>query len=402
MGIVDRILGRQPETRGKAGFWSQDTSNEVAGTSITQATSLQIGAVYAAIKLYADTVASLPVGAFIRVNGVRQPVKRPVFLDSPLTNDANFTRFDLMHRTVTSLLLDGNAFHFIVRDKGGEVIELRLLDPSKVTIHRDADGTPLYTVKTQGGTGTYTSEQILHITLFGINEELRGLSPIETHRVTLGLSKATGEYSAKFFEQGASVSGIIKVPGELTQDQAESLRNNFGRRHEGLKNMHKVAVLTGGADFTTMTFKPSDLNIIENMQAGTEAIARVFGIPLHMLQYPGANGSYASIEVISMEWLRLGLGPLIARLEAAFQRLVIGDTTFIKFNIDGLLRPTTKERYDAYAVALNNGILSLNEVRSLEDRPPAGVNGDEFWKPLNIGIVGTPPTDTPPSTGGAA
>jgi phage portal protein BeeE len=97
------------------------------------------------------------------------------------------------------------------------------------------------------------------------------------------------------------------------------------------------------------------------------------------------------VEVISIEWLRLGLGPLIARIEAGLQRLIVGNTTFIKFNIDGLLRPTTKERMDSYAVALNSGILSLNEVRALEDRPPLPVGGDQFWKPLNIGTVGEEP-----------
>jgi hypothetical protein len=136
------------------------------------------------------------------------------------------------------------------------------------------------------------------------------------------------------------------------------------------------------------------------MEAGTQAIARLYGIPLHLLQLPGANSSYNSLEIVSREWLMLGLGSLIARLEAGFQRLIVGDTTFIKFNVDSMLRPLTKERFDAYAVALNNGFLSLNEVRGLEDRSPIGPAGDEYWKPLNIGVVGaTPePAAAPPAT----
>jgi phage portal protein BeeE len=87
----------------------------------------------------------------------------------------------------------------------------------------------------------------------------------------------------------------------------------------------------------------------------------------------------------------LGLGSLIARLEAGLQRLIVGETTFIKFNVDSMLRPLTKERFDAYAVALNNGFLSLNEVRTLEDRAPIGADGDTFRQPLNIGTVGEEP-----------
>ena len=155
--------------------------------------------------------------------------------------------------------------------------------------------------------------------------------------------------------------------------------------------MHKVAVLTGGADYKTLSFKPTDLAIVEHMNAGTQAIARLYGIPLHLLQIQGSNASYNSLEIVSREWLMLGLGSLVSRLEAGLQRLIVGDTTFIRFNTDAMLRPLTSERFAAYAVALNNGFMSLNEVRTLEDKAPLPQGGDEYWKPLNIGTVGKEP-----------
>jgi HK97 family phage portal protein len=389
MGIVDRLLGRQSEERAVGGMWNVDL--DTAGTSLNEKNATTIGALYASVMLYANTVASMPVGVFLRQDGVRRPVTRPRWLDNPVPNNPNYTRFDLMHRTVSSLLIDGNSFLMVLRGDNGEIVEVRLLDPRKVTVLRGADGAPIYRVKTTAGSVDLTAEDIVHITLFGVGEDLRGLSPVEHHKTTLGLAKATTEYAARFFEQGASVSGLVTTPGELTADQAESLRASFGRRHEGLRNMHKVAVLTGGADFKAMGFNPSDLAIVENMEAGTQAIARLYGIPLHLLQLPGANSSYNSLEIVSREWLMLGLGSLIARLEAGFQRLIVGDTTFIRFNVDSMLRPLTKERFDAYAVALNNGFLSLNEVRTLEDRPPVGPEGDAFRQPLNIGTVGQEP-----------
>lgn len=361
---------------------------DVAGVSLNEKNATSIGALYAAVKLYADTVASMPVGVFIRDRGVRRPVTRPLWLDVPVPANKNYTRFDLIHRTVSSLLIDGNAFLMMLRGETGDIVEVRLLDPRKVTVLRTETGAPVYRVKTTAGAVDLGDDDIVHITLFGMGEDLRGLSPVEHHKVTLGLAKATTEYAARFFEQGASVSGLVTVPGELTADQAEGLRASFGRRHEGLKNMHKVAVLTGGADFKTLSFKPSDLAIVEHMEAGTQAIARLYGVPLHLLQLPGANSSYNSLEIVSREWLMLGLGSLIARLEAGLQRMIVGDTTFIKFNVDSMLRPLTNERFAAYAIALNNGFLSLNEVRALEDRAPLPEGGDEFWKPLNIGTVG--------------
>ena len=389
MGIVDRLLGRQSEERAVGGMWNVEV--DAAGTSLNEKNATTIGALYAAVKLYADTVASMPVGVFIRDRGVRRPVTRPNWLDNPVPNNKNYTRWDLIHRTTTSLLIDGNSFLMILRGDNGEIVEVRLLDPRKVTVLRTETGAPIYRVKTTAGSVDLTDNDIVHITLFGVGEDLRGLSPVEHHKTTLGLAKATTEYAAKFFEQGASVSGLVTVPGELTADQAESLRASFGRRHEGLRNMHKIAVLTGGADYQSMGFNPSDLAIVENMEAGTQAIARLYGVPLHLLQLPGGNSSYNSLEIVSREWLMLGLGSLIARLEAGFQRLIVGDTTFIKFNVDSMLRPLTKERFDAYAVALNNGFLSLNEVRTLEDRPPVGPDGDAFRQPLNIGTVGEEP-----------
>ena len=391
MSILRRLLATDQRAVSGAQWLSDKPADSSAGVQLNQQNATSIGALYAAVKLYADTVASLPVGAFIRDGGVRRPVTRPLWLERPIPANPNYTGFQMRHAVVSSLLLDGNAFILFLTDRLGDVVETRVLDPQKVEIKSDANGAPIYTVSTGDGAFSVGPDQMIHIPLFATAGTARGMSPVEHHRTTLGLASATQLYAAKFYENGAAPSAVIKVPGELTQDVADSLRASFNRRHEGVEKMHKIAVLTGGADFQQMSAKISDMQLVETMHWGVESIARIYGVPLHLLQYPGGNTSYSSVEVISIEWLRLGLGPLIARIEAGLQRLIVGNTTFVKFNIDGLLRPTTKERYDAYAVALTNGFLSLDEIRSLEDRPPLPVGGNEFWKPLNIGTVGKEP-----------
>ncbi len=391
MSILRRILG---ETRAVGGTWITDNQPSVssAGVAINSQTALSIGAYYAAVKLYADTVASLPWDTYIRIDGTRRPYRpAPSWLTTPQPNNPNFTAFDLKHRIVSSLFIDGNAFVLFIKGRNGDIVEMRVLDPQKVTI-KMVDGAPIYTVTGEDNVGVeLTSDAILHIPLFATGSALRAPSPVEQHRTTLGLASATQLYSAKFYEQGAAPSAVIRIPGELTQDQADQLRNSFSRRHEGIEKMHKIAVLTGGADFQQMSMKISDMQLVETLHWGVESIARLMGVPLHLLQYPGGNTSYNSVEIVSIEWLRLGLGPLVARIEAGLQRLVPGaEQTFIKFTLDGLLRPTTKERYDAYAVALNNGILSLNEIRRLEDRADVA-GGDQHYKALNIGVVGEEP-----------
>ena len=393
MGIIDRILGRETETEQRvvAPWWPSDYPQRTAGVSITQENATAIGAVWAAVSLYSSTIAGLPWGAFIRSAGVRTPVNRPRWMDVPIPNNPNYTSFDFKHRLVSSLLLDGNAFILVLRSPDGVVVETRVLDPQKVECVRGEMGEPLYKITTQEGSSTLGADNIVHIPLFATGEHMRGMSPIEHHRVTLGLASATQLFGAKFYEQGATVGGVVKVPGELTADQAENLRAGFARRHEGVDRAWRVAVLTGGADYSQMSVKISDLQLVETLHWGVESVGRIYGVPLQYLQYPGGNTSYNSAETLGQAWLVLGLAPMLARIEAGLQRLIEGETTFIKFNTAGLLRATQRERMDSYAVALQNGILTLDEVRTYEDLPRLAVGGDQHWKPLNIGVVGEEP-----------
>jgi HK97 family phage portal protein len=387
MSILDRVLGRQPEQRTIGGQWFTPDSRKTAGVNINEENATSITAVWAAVNLYASTVASLPWGAYIREQGVRRPVTRPRWMDAPIPGNPNYTSFDFKHRLVSSLLIDGNAFVLILRAPSGDIVETRILDPQKVTIKPDERGNPLYEVHTIEGNTTLGPDSIVHIPLFATGEHLRGLSPIEHHRVTLGLSAATQEFSAKFYEQGATVGGVVKVPGELTQDQADALRNGFSRRHEGVDKAWRVAVLTGGADYTQVGMKIADLQLVETMHYGVEAIARLYGIPTALLQSPVGNASYNSLEIISQMWLMTGLQPLLSRIEAGLQRLIPGDTTFIRFTSEALLKINTVDRINTLVTQVNNGLLTINEARAIEDRVGIGSAGDVMRGPLNVAPI---------------
>ena len=381
---------RRSIQRGLPGGFDWGDGGDTSGTTITAESATGISAVWAATERYASTIASLPVGVYLRDRGVRRPVTRPRWLDHPQPADPNATRFDLIHGLVTSVMLYGNGYLFVLFDeRTGEPVEVRVLDSRKVDVKRGADGAPVYMITTAAGTASYSAENIVHVKYYPWGENLKGLSPVEQHRTTLGLAKATTEYAAHFYANGAAPSGIVKVPGELTADQADRLRSAFKRRNQGLRNMQQVAVLTGGADFSPMQADIAKMQMTETMQISVEQVARIYGIPLHMLQASNATTSFASVEAIGIEWLRLGLGPMIARIEAALQRLIIGDTTFIKFNTDGLMRTTTKERLEALSIALASGMLSINEARAIEDRAPIGPAGDEYYMPLNMAVVGS-------------
>ncbi len=188
----------------------QEAQSGAAGVLVNQENATSIGAVYAAVKLYADTIAGLPWDTYIRIDGTRRPYRpRPRWMDFPIPNNPNFTSFELKHRIVSSLMLDGNAFILALRDTSGNVIETRVLDPQKVEIKMDATGTPIYTVSTGDGAFSVGPDQMVHIPLFATAGTMRGMSPVEHHRTTLGLASATQLYAAKFYENGAA-------PGALT------------------------------------------------------------------------------------------------------------------------------------------------------------------------------------------
>ena len=390
MSILRRLLATEQRIVSGGQWLSDKPADSSAGVQLNQQNATSIGALYASVMIYANTVAALPIQTSIRDRGVRRPVTRPSWVDRPIPGNPNYTGFQMRHAMVSSLLLDGNCFVFFLTDRMGDVVETRVLDPQKVEIKVDENGVPIYIVTTGDGSFSVGPDKMVHIPLFATAGNQRGMSPVEHHRTTLGLASATQLYAAKFYENGAAPSAVIKVPGELTQDVADSLRSSFNRRNAGVDKMHSIAILTGGADFQQMSAKISDMQLVETMHWGVESIARIYGVPLQLLQYPEAT-SYAASEVLGQAWLTLGLSAMIARLEAGLQRLIIGDTTFLKFNLDSLLRATTKERMDSYAQALGSGIYTLDEVRAKEDLPPLPVGGDQHWKPLNIGTVGKEP-----------
>lgn len=385
MSIIRRALSGTRALTPNQAFVTGTSWNE---TKVNQDSALGIAAVYAAIRLYADTIASLPVGAYVRVNGERRPYfPRPAWLDNPVPQNPNYTGFDLRHRIVTSLLTDGNAFLLTIRDARGEITEVHALDPRNVEVGMNADRSPYYNVLGGAGATRLTADEIVHLTLFATGDNQRGMSPIQHHARTLGIAIAGEQFASKFFEQGATVGGVVEVPGELTPEQAAEIREGFAGRHEGVSKAHRIAVLSGGAKFETLPIKVSELALVEQLGWTVEQVARIYAVPLALLSVstPGAQ-SYASVEAQLSAWLRTGLYPLIVRIEAGLQRLVVGDTTFIRFNVDALLRPTTLERYQAHAVAITNGWASPNDVRKLEDQTPYE-GGDEYLRPLNLAPV---------------
>jgi HK97 family phage portal protein len=228
-----------------------------------------------------------------------------------------------------------------------------------------------------------TKREMLHIPLFRLPGQLLGLGPIGAARITLGSAMAAEVYAASYFGNAANPGGVIESPGELTEEQITDIARNWNLSHTGPYRAGKLGVLTGGASFKPLTLNAADAQLLEVRRFGVEEIARLFRVPISLLGHPVAGAmSFASVEAQNLSFVQHSLRPLLERLEQALSPLLPEPDGFIKFNLDALLRGTTLERYEAYTKGLNEGFLSLNDVRAVEDLSPIGEAGDQYRVPL--------------------
>jgi len=348
---------------------------------------LGLTAAYASVRLLADVISSFPVDAYTRIGGVRKPYRpagdKPAWLVYPLPSEPTYTFNQLVSETVVSLFVDGNAFLYAPRDQAGTVLEVRVLDPRRVEIFRDGRAVK-YKVKQddRGDAIVFGQDTILHIPLVAMPGELRGLNPVQQLRSSLALGLTLEDYASNFFRTGSTPSGVIEVPHDLTKDQADALKSGWQRHHTG-QNMHTPGVLTGGASFKPLAFVPEDAQLLASRQFTTEEIARMFRIPPNLIgvMTPGAV-SYASVEQTNLAFVQYTLRPLVEMVERPLSTLLLPPDAFVKFSMDSLLRGTTRDRYETFRIGLQEGWLSVNDIRKMEDQTPLD-DGDSYRMPLN-------------------
>ena len=354
-----------------------------AGTSVSINNATQIGAVYACTRLLADTISSLPIDTFIRRDGNRLPFRpRPAWVYEP--EGPGSSRVEYYKQVVVSMLLSHGAVIQIIRGGNGDVVALQPLDPTRVTVRRNA--------ATRGrefvidGKTVLPGDQVLYISEMRKPGSVQGTSRIEEVKNTLGLAKALDEFASRYFSNGANAGGIIEFPGNLTQEQAKDVVEAFEAGHKGLRKSHKPGVLSGGAKFQKIGSDAEQAQMLQSRQFAVEEIARVFRVPPSMigLNTPGAM-SYASVEHNAIQFVRYSLTPLITALEEAHNRLLPGDA-FVRVNMDGLLRGDSATQAQVFSTALQAGYMSVNDVRGLMDMRPVD-GGDLPRVPLaNISV----------------
>ena len=379
--IIEKRSVTFQQVFGTGGFFGMPTR---AGVTIDQNNSLRIATVYACIRLLTDTVSTLSLDSYRRIDGVRVPYRpRPIWLDSP-DPDLASTRDEFIAQVMVSLLLDGNAFIHITRSKG-EVIALSVLDPVRVYVRRDNNHRIEYYV--HDANTALSKDEVLHLVELRKPGALRGISRIDQLKESLGLTAALDDFAARFFGQGSTTAGIIEVPGALSREQAKDLIDAFEEGHRGLNQAHRPGVLFGGAKFSKTGVDPNEAQMLESRRQQVEEVAKVFRVPLHMLStaIPGAM-SYASVEQNAIQFATYTIRPYVQKIENALTKL-LPDGVFVKFNMDSILRGDLATRYTAYSTGIQSGFLNINDIHRLEDMPPVE-GGDVYRVPLaNVNLA---------------
>ena len=352
-----------------------------SGKAVNEKTALQTTAVYACVRILAETIASLPFHTYrYTLNGKEKAIEHPIYYLLHSEPNPEMTSFVFRETLMSHLLLWGNAYAQIIRDGRGRVLGLYPLLPNKVIVNRNQHGELVYQYEKEGQTYFLRSYEVLHIPGLGF-DVLIGYSPIAMAKNAIGMAIATEEYGAKFFANGANPGGVLEHPG-VVKDPAR-IRESWNSVYQGSSNAHRVAVLEEGMKFQSIGIPPEQAQFLETRKFQLNEIARIFRIPPHMIG-DLEKSSFSNIEQQSLEFVMYTLDPWVVRWEQAIQRALFTENEkrqyFVKFNVDGLLRGDYQSRMNGYAVGRQNGWLSANDIRELENlnRIPEDLGGDLY------------------------
>lgn len=356
-----------------------------SGVPVTEDTAMQLLAVAACVRILSEAVAGLPLDAVRMCGAIREPIEPPPVIVSDPFGGANTTalpsRRTGLGQLMVSLLLRGNGYAAILdRDALLRPRRLQVLHPDRVRCRFDETGQRRYWINRQ----PVDADEIVHLMGMAAPESAEGMSVISYARNAIALGLAAEEFGARFFGQGAHLSGVIEVQADLDKERARKLKEGFEASHSGLQNAHAIGVLSGGATWKPISISPEDAQFLGTRAAQNLDIAMLFGIPPHMLGQVDRTTSWGTgIEQQALGFLKFTLDPWLGRFEDAWSAM-LPKPQVARFNTDALLRTDTAGRFSVYLQARNAALMTVDEIRAKENLPPLpdGAGADPF-APLN-------------------
>lgn len=339
--------------------WS--VGDALTPTAATQERALRMGPVFSAVRLIADTVSTLPLKPYRKAGDERQPMTGLPALFRDLDDRGELVTW--LKRCVTSLMLRGNAYGLVTsRDGLGYPTVIQWLDPSDVSCNDVNPWAPVWYWRGR----VVPPEDLLHIPWFVVAGKVQGLSPIEAYAVTTSTGLQAQEYGEAWFRAGGVPPGTFKNSAKsVTPEEARQVK---GRLVAAIRSREPI-VYGSDWDYNPITVPPEQAQFIETMRMSATQIAAIYGLPP---EYVGGNsGDSLTYSTVEQNQIRLNqaLRPLLVLLEDAFSS-VLPVRQHVRFNADATARADLKTRYEAYEIAQRIGLLTLDEIRALEDLPP--------------------------------
>lgn len=379
-----------------------------AGITVTPESAMRLSTVSACVRLISESIASLPLHVYQRTG----PATRRKVTDSPVYRllhdepNAIMTAFVFRETLAAHVLVWGNAYALILRNRSGQPTELLPVHPNTVRVMKSpASGELVYELTMDGKTFRVNQADILHIPGLAF-DGISGMSPIKYAAQSIGLAIAAERYGAAFFGNGSIPAGVLEIAGALPADKQRELAAAWSAAYGGAGNGGKTAVLVNGAKFSRVSISPNEAQFLETRKLQVSEIARWYRVPPHMIG-DLERATFSNIEHQALEFVTHTLRPWLVRFEQEINRKLFPSSTdgrpndtYAEFNVDGLLRGDIKARGDYYVRGRQWGWLSANDIRAKENMEPID-GGDKYLAPLNMvnAATGDPASDTPTNEG---
>ncbi|POP53073.1 phage portal protein [Zhongshania marina] len=370
--------------------WFGGGASTASGVTVTAETAMQLSAVYACVRILSSSLAMLPLKPYRNIKAGGREVAEEHELYQLLRWQPNSwqTSFEWREMLQGHLLLRGNAYCYKEYDGGGKLRALKPLHPDRTEPFWAPNGDIAYAhTDAQGKQHVYLQHEVFH--LRGMSSDgLKGLSVINSLRETIGLSLAAEQFGATYFGNGTVVSGVLQTDKELSDAAFDRLKADWSSRHQGVSNAHNPAILEDGLKWQSLTVNPEEAQFLETRRFQVSEIARIFGLPPHMIADVSGSTSWGSgIESQGIGYVVYSLQPHLTRWEQAGKRDLLNATkdksVYIEFSVEGLLRGDSKARAEFYKALFSMGAISQNEIRKKENMNPID-DGDRFFVPLNL------------------
>ncbi|EAH7207235.1 phage portal protein [Campylobacter jejuni] len=347
----------------------------------------ELSAVIAAISNISETIASLPLNLYQRTtDGSKLASNHPLYELIKIAPNETMTPFTFFEAFMVQMLIYGNGFLYPVKKRNGVINSIELIENKDINIFK-MNGKYFYQAYSKNGSIVLNYDEVLNVP-YHTKDGVKGIAPLRKSKNTTELATAIEQHGLSFFKNGSFTSGVISVPNELSEEAYSRLKQSF-KENYSQKKAYNISILEGGASYAQTTSANKNSQFLESKQFQVIEIARLFNIPPHKLG-DLSRATFSNIEQQETNYMVQTITPLTTKIEQALNRFLLNQNErkefYFKFNINAILRADSSSRWESYVKALSNGVMSINEVRALEEMNPID-NGNDHLIPLNLAKI---------------